>query len=515
MTTTVSTQKETVIVNPYSGDYRVDVLLPSATARWNNGSAVGTAVEVTYSFMSATPSYAQDADKKGFSVFTDEQKIACRKIFDLISQQFGITFKEVTDTESNYGYIRLGNNAQGETSAGYASYPDTTDPKASGDVYINNEASDNLSNLVPGTNSWATLVHEIGHAIGLKHPGNYNAGEPASTAADNFLAAAEDSEANTVMSYVKAPQGQERDFFGKYDYLALKYLYGSKAYNAESTNYLINDTDGRLLKLIHDTGGIDTINLSALSIAASINLNPGANSSVGRLASDTVSQNNLSLSFDTVIENVVGTRYSDVMTGNSVNNRFDSNGGGDTIDGGAGFDLLVIKENRATFSIQKNAGDVSFRNTTNSEITSVVNVERVQLNDGMVAFDLEGNAGQMYRLYQAAFDRKPDAAGLGYWIADMDKGSSLLTVAAGFFQSPEFQKLYGANPSTTTLITNFYQNVLHRAPDQAGFDYWNKELSSGVSTPASALASFCESAENKTQVLGSIQNGIEYTLWLG
>lgn len=314
---------------------------------------------------------------------------------------------------------------------------------------------------------------------------------------------------------MKAPQGQERDFFGKYDYLALKYLYGSKAYNAESTNYLINDTDGRLLKLIHDTGGIDTINLSALSIAASINLNPGANSSVGRLASDTVSQNNLSLSFDTVIENVVGTRYSDVMTGNSVNNRFDSNGGGDTIDGGAGFDLLVIKENRATFSIQKNAGDVSFRNTTNSEITSVVNVERVQLNDGMVAFDLEGNAGQMYRLYQAAFDRKPDAAGLGYWIADMDKGSSLLTVAAGFFQSPEFQKLYGANPSTTTLITNFYQNVLHRAPDQAGFDYWNKELSSGVSTPASALASFCESAENKTQVLGSIQNGIEYTLWLG
>ncbi|MFZ6720083.1 DUF4214 domain-containing protein [Undibacterium sp. Ji49W] len=53
----------------------------------------------------------------------------------------------------------------------------------------------------------------------------------------------------------------------------------------------------------------------------------------------------------------------------------------------------------------------------------------------------------------------------------MDKGFNLRTVAAGFFQSPEFQKLYGSNPSTTTLITNFYQNVLHRAPDQAGFDY--------------------------------------------
>ncbi len=180
-----------------------------------------------------------------------------------------------------------------------------------------------------------------------------------------------------------------------------------------------------------------------------------------------------------------------------------------------GFDLLIIKENRATFTIQKTATDISFRNTSTSDITSIINVERVQLNDKMVAFDLEGTAGQMYRLYQAAFDRKPDAAGLGYWIADMDKGSSLLTVAAGFFLSPEFQKLYGANPSTTTLITNFYLNVLHRAPDQAGFDYWNKELSSGVGTPASALASFCESTENKAQVLGSIQNGIEYNLWLG
>lgn len=515
MAGTVSTQVNTVIVNPYSGDYRIDVLLPSATARWNNGSPVGTAVEVSYSFMSTAPDYAQDSDKKGFSTFTDEQKVATRKIFDMISQQFGITFKEVTDTSSSYGFIRLGNNAQGSTSAGYATYPDTADTKASGDIYLNNEVSDNLSNIVPGTNSWATLVHEIGHAIGLKHPGNYNAGEPASTIADNFLAAAEDSEANTVMSYVKAPQGQERDFFGKYDYLALKYLYGSKAYNADATTYNLTDADGRLLKIINDTGGVDTINLSALTIAATINLTPGSNSSVGRLASDTVSQNNLSIAFDTIIENVVGTRFSDVMIGNSANNRFESNGGGDTVDGSAGFDLLVIKDSRANFTIQKNATDITFRNTVSNDITSIVNVERVQLNDKMVAFDIEGVAGQMYRLYQAAFDRKPDAAGLGYWIADMDKGSSLLTVAAGFFQSPEFQKLYGANPSTTTLITNFYQNVLHRAPDQAGFDYWNKELSSGVSTPASALASFCESVENKAQVLGAIQNGIEYNLWLG
>ncbi len=145
----------------------------------------------------------------------------------------------------------------------------------------------------------------------------------------------------------------------------------------------------------------------------------------------------------------------------------------------------------------------------------LTNVERLQFSDTYIALDIAGTAGQAYRLYQAAFDRKPDLAGLGYWIKDMDKGTSLTTVAAGFFQSSEFQKLYGSNPNTTTLITNFYQNVLHRAPDQAGFDYWAGELNTGKITPAGALASFCESTENQALVIGSIQNGIEYTPWLG
>lgn len=145
------------------------------------------------------------------------------------------------------------------------------------------------------------------------------------------------------------------------------------------------------------------------------------------------------------------------------------------------------------------------------------NEQRLQFTDVNVALDIAAGevAGQAFRLYQAAFDRKPDLTGLGYWIKDMDNGSSLTTVAAGFFQSPEFQKLYGSNPSTMTLITNFYNNVLHRAPDQAGFDYWAAEFNTGKITPAGALASFCESTENQALVIGSIQNGIEYTPWLG
>jgi hypothetical protein len=118
-------------------------------------------------------------------------------------------------------------------------------------------------------------------------------------------------------------------------------------------------------------------------------------------------------------------------------------------------------------------------------------------------------------VYQAAFNRKPDLGGLGYWINDLDHGATLTDVAAGFFGSAEFQALYGVNPSNTTLITNLYANVLHRAPDTDGFNYWIEQLNTGKISAASTLASFAESAENQAQVIGAIQNGIDYTLYVG
>ncbi|WP_423002510.1 DUF4214 domain-containing protein [Undibacterium sp. JH2W] len=189
--------------------------------------------------------------------------------------------------------------------------------------------------------------------------------------------------------------------------------------------------------------------------------------------------------------------------------------GNHNIDGGTGLDTVIMAAQASAYTVTQVGAAYQLRVNASGDVDNLSNVERIQFFDKSLALDISGTAGQAYRLYQAAFGRKPDLEGLGYWIKDMDKGSSLTTVAAGFFQSPEFQKLYGSNPSTTTLITNFYQNVLHRAPDQAGFDYWNNQLSKGQITAAGVLASFCESAENQAQVIGTIQNGIEFKLWLG
>jgi hypothetical protein len=142
-------------------------------------------------------------------------------------------------------------------------------------------------------------------------------------------------------------------------------------------------------------------------------------------------------------------------------------------------------------------------------VDTLIDVERVLFDKGGVAFDIEGAAGQAYRLYQAAFDRKPDLAGLEFWIYYMDRGLSATGAAAGFMQSSEFIGLYGANPTPEQFVNKLYNNVLHRAPEQGGFDFWIKALADGFTRPQ-VLAYFADSPENHAQVIGVIQNGIEF-----
>jgi hypothetical protein len=181
------------------------------------------------------------------------------------------------------------------------------------------------------------------------------------------------------------------------------------------------------------------------------------------------------------------------------------------VTGQGGVDTLVYASARAGATIVNDGATVSVTDAAGNHAT-LSNVERLKFSDGMVALDVHGTAGEAYRLYQAAFDRTPDKAGLGYWIAAMDKGMTLTQAAAGFAGSAEFANLYGANASDTQFVQALYQNVLHRAGDSAGADFWLHALGSSV-TRADVLANFSESAENQAQVIGSIQNGIDYLHW--
>lgn len=134
-------------------------------------------------------------------------------------------------------------------------------------------------------------------------------------------------------------------------------------------------------------------------------------------------------------------------------------------------------------------------------------LRRIHFADTSLALDIE-NSSQIYRLYQAAFDRKPDLGGLGYWLDALDD-LSLEKIASQFIASAEFQALYGVNPDDQQFLNRLYKNVLHRPADAGGLAFWIDTIRQGVSR-TTILINFSDSAENKGAIAPSVQEGITY-----
>mgnify|MGYP001252038237 CR=1 FL=1 len=111
---------------------------------------------------------------------------------------------------------------------------------------------------------------------------------------------------------------------------------------------------------------------------------------------------------------------------------------------------------------------------------------------------LNTDSGEMFRLYNAAFARFPDADGLKYWIDEFSSGrNTRRVVSKSFLASSEFEERYGANITHETYVKNLYLNVLNRELDQSGYDYWVGNLNNGVEQRYEVLLGFSESDENK------------------
>jgi serralysin len=205
------------------------------------------------------------------------------------------------------------------------------------------------------------------------------------------------------------------------------------------------------------------------------------------------------------------------LTGSAANDTLTAPGAGNNaIDGQGGLDVAVYNGARANFSIAKDVWGFTINDNTGATgRDSLIDVERVHFSNAWVALDIDGVAGQVFRLYQAVYDRPAEATGMGYWLWRMDNGSAFNQVALEFTKQPEFDKNYGTNPSDAEFVAKLYQNVLHRPAEGAGYDYWLDVLSNKHVAREQVLTDFSESPENKVQVIGSIQNGIEYTPWMG
>lgn len=196
------------------------------------------------------------------------------------------------------------------------------------------------------------------------------------------------------------------------------------------------------------------------------------------------------------------------FNGTGSNDMFTSTFRSESFYGDNGTDTVIFSGVRDSYTITETTTGQRVTSTADGTDT-LYSIERLKFKDKTIALDINGNAGQAYRIYQAAFDRKPDNEGLKYWISRMDEGTSQKSVAEAFIDAAEFKNLYGMNPSNADFLSKIYSNVLNRTPDQGGYDWWLSQMDSGKSSKAAVLASFAESPENQAVLIGVIQNGIE------
>jgi Ca2+-binding RTX toxin-like protein len=483
---------------------------------------------VNFCFAQSVNANFTEQDKNGFTPFTSEQIAYTRKMLAFVESVINVHFVETTDPGAP-NTIVLANNIQ-QNSAGYARELDWL---GGGLVMMALNAAAQHPDMDAGFEFYRVTLHEVAHSLGLKHP--FNEADKGGTGGFGpYLPQAENDMAFTVMTYVGMDHQPWRAY-NPFDIAALQYLYGpSAAFNAGDTHYVVS-ADKSLM--IGDGAGTDTIDGSAQVKPMTMYLEPGYWSYVGAKADTISSAGQFTVNFGSVIENALGGSGADKIVGNGAANAIDGGAGDDVLDGAAGDDKLVGGEGndmltggagndrleggdgldmatfnglRSGFTVAQGANGWTVTDKAGTlGVDMLAGVERLGFRDGVIALDIDGTAAQAYRLYAAAFNRTPDAGGLGFWLSALDRGMSLDTVAAMFTQNDEFTRMYGATRSPESFLTTLYQNILHRAADQGGFDFWAKAMHNGW-TEGQVLALFSESSENKAQVVGQFEHGIAY-----
>jgi Ca2+-binding RTX toxin-like protein len=302
-------------------------------------------------------------------------------------------------------YSRSWFNANGTNGYGTANYATARD-----EIWLNSNwtSHDQDSDMYFGGYGFETYMHEIGHSLGLSHPGTYNAGSGGTITYASNAEYAQDNRQYTIMSYfggyLPGSGWQQDGTLSNYlysstpmrdDVAAIQAIYGADMTTRPGdTTYGFHVSTGvpdvfnfaidtSPIVTVWDAGGNDTLDLSGYTSNQRIDLHAGAYSDVGGMLS------NFAIAYNVTIENAIGGSGNDTIIGNDANNWLFGAAGNDTIDGGAGTDSARFSGVRALYTITALGGStVRVVGPDGTDIVS--NVEQLIFDDQVFTVNVGG-----------------------------------------------------------------------------------------------------------------------------
>ena len=308
-------------------------------------------------------------------------------------------------------------------------------PQPEGDITFNIEHPVfDMSNL--GSNAFHIVLHEIGHALGLKHPhdgglAGYTTYQDAglSNLDDGFL---------TLMSY--DPTSSIWQYGWASTPLPLDIIAAQTIYGANTTTHAGNTThsllDDGLLRTVYDVSGTDTLDASNIDKGITLRLAQGNSTTVDTLSTVYIAVN-------TVIENAIGTFFNDTIYGEKGDNTLQGWSGNDLIFGGLGDDLI-------------------FGQDGNDELQGGLGDDNLQGGDG--ADLMAGQDGNDRLFGQSGNDQLQGGAGLD--IFKGGSGNDTLYGGSGIDQAYFTSNRSNFTQSTVGEVTTFTDNLGFEGTDQ-------------------------------------------------
>ena len=478
---------------------------------------------ISFSFLDGLP--PGTSATYAFTPFSETERAFARAAFDLISDIVPLTFVEepwdgVSFARSDR--IVLGGNANAASYEwGHARNGTITragvDEIDSSEIWISPSAVA-VRQWIFGGYNFKALTHEILHALGMPHPGNYNASGQSITYAQNAVYF-QDSAQFTILSYFDASNtganyewtpaevqtglighwhataalyesGRETAIFSPatpmlHDVAALQALYGAnRTARSGDTTYGYNSTAGRPaydftianapIFTIWDGGGIDTLDISLTGAPVRIDLAEGAYSDAFFMTG------NIAIAYGAQIENAKGGSGPDSLTGNGLNNRLEGGagddrlaglGGDDTLVGGDGLDVAVYGLRSGFFRWFSNPdGSWSIKDTR---------AGRPEGSDTLIGIEMLSFSDQQVSLASlppqdalgAAFKSVLRVQNLNSADAAFVSGLTSQVVSGGASLKGAFGQIVDRADSTTSVATLSYQFFTGATPSQIGLDF--------------------------------------------